>query len=145
MRKLISSPTVRFIAHVFATNAQQGRHEAGYVPRGLRSFDAFLENCRFGLHLVWVPQVFPHGHIQNLQVDPFHPLLSCCVHDDTCCHDTPQGRLVPKSSRSSDNCKPRLQHPKSSLNTLSLSFLNLCKVCCLVTAWVSNCLDKGGP
>ena len=59
-----------------------------------------------------------HIVIEEFQVHSSLIFKNHIVQDSTSCHDIFQGFLIPKTSRTTDNGKPRLQNP----NALSMSF-----------------------
>ena len=64
-----------------------------------------------------------HIVVEELQVHASLIFENHIVKDNTACHDVFQDPLVPKTSRTTDNGKPRLQNPKGSFNIFSGSLL----------------------
>src|SRR3989337_2129216 len=86
-----------------------------------------------------------HIVVEELQVHASLIFENHIVKNNTACHDIFQGPLVPKTSRTTNNGKPRLQNPECSFNVFSGCLLHPCKFTLFSSFGFFDALDKCAP
>ena len=97
---------------------------------------------------VWVSSWFDtatHIVVEELQVHVSLIFENHIVKDNTTCHDVFQGSLISKTSRTTNNGKPRLQNTECSFNVFSGCLLHPCKFTLFFCFGFFDALDKCAP
>src|SRR5215216_4376768 len=86
-----------------------------------------------------------HIIVEELQVHASLIFENHIVKDNTTCHDVFQGLLFPKTSRTTNNGKSRLQNPEGSFNVFSGCLLHPCEFTLFSSFGFFDALDKCAP